>query len=159
VTSTGGPQLGKSGGPQLGNRAAKSFKIPVYGVFDADTHAEQRWHPVHQRDNKRLLRAFGHSAENEWPEKDLWLSGMTAWSQCIGEVVRAELGDQWAPSYHKACAKYGNAGDLDKNPLVIADTLEDAWNVGRKSESLSRLAHVIGDFAKQLTDPPAKNVM
>ncbi|MEJ0100380.1 MAG: AAA family ATPase [Pseudomonadota bacterium] len=127
---------------------AKSFSIPLYVVFDADTNSKEKYHDGHKTDNKRLLIALGHPEESEWPERDLWLAGCTVWSSCIGNVARQELGANWGVSYTKACASYGDAGDLDKNPLVLAETLEDAFSHGHKSASMSRLANVVADFAK-----------
>jgi hypothetical protein len=64
-----------------------------------------------------------------------------------------EFGADWQAYREKASAFYDNAGDLEKNPLAIAKTLELAWADRKKSQILLNLIDRMIDYAEN-----AKNI-
>lgn len=128
---------------------AKLLKIPVFVVLDADT---DRIKPdevtKHKNDNKAILSLLGYESENEWPADTLWKNNLTIWKTNITDLVKNELGDKWERHLDTACAYYGNAGGLKKNPLVISRALENGWNDNVRSALLTRLAENIVTYAK-----------
>lgn len=70
------------------------------------------------------------------------------WSSDIGQVVEQEIGkENWDEFRSEADAKYGSAGNLQKNALHIASRLQIAWDAGKKSDSLEKLCNKIMEFA------------
>ena len=65
------------------------------------------------------------------------------------DAIKAEFGANWEKYKNKSALFYGNAGDLDKNPLAIAKTLEFAWDDKKVSTLLTDLADRIIAFAKR----------
>jgi putative ATP-dependent endonuclease of OLD family len=127
---------------------ARLLGIPVFVVFDADTH-EQHADKVakHRVDNGRLFKALGVDDASDCPEQNVWRSNCTAWSSEIGRVVKSEIGEPWQECFQAACAQLSNPGNLHKNPLAIAKTVENAWNRRGKSASIERLVTAVLAFA------------
>lgn len=136
---------------------AKLLSIPAYVVFDADTDKEniqdedKRNSEVskHKKDNKSILALQGHGTESEWPTNNIEKENLTCWKTNIADTIKADIGADWEKFRNQSFAFYDNAGDLDKNPLAIAKTLELAWTDGKKSKLLSGLTDRIIDFAKK----------
>lgn len=128
---------------------ASLLKLPSFVVFDFDTDAVKPEHQTeHKRDNKLILAIQGYAGESEWPTIDTKKDNLWGWHVNFGTTIESEIAD-WTTHYNKACLEYGNAGGLKKNPLVIARTLELAWETGEKSASLLALTDAIIDFAKK----------
>jgi putative ATP-dependent endonuclease of the OLD family len=127
---------------------ASLLSIPVFVVFDADTQ-EQHVDKMakHRTDNGRLFKALGIDDASDWPEQNVWRSNCTAWSTEIGSVVKSEIGELWQECFQAACAQLSNPGNLHKNPLAIAKTLENAWHKGGISTSIGRLVTAVLAFA------------
>lgn len=129
---------------------AKLLDIPSFVVFDCDTDTDpgKPQHIVeHKRDNKLLLAIQGHGAESEWPANHIAKENLTAWKTNLGDSIKPEI-PSWQKYYDQACGEYGNAGGLKKNPLVVARTLELAWDAGEKSNTLITLIDNIIKFAQ-----------
>lgn len=127
---------------------ASLLNLDSYLIFDFDTDALKEVHQdEHKRDNKKLLTIQGHAAESEWPDNNISKDNLWGWKTNLGNEVKVEI-PNWTKYFDKACLEYGNAGGLQKNPLVIARTLELAWQEGEKSQTLLNLVESIINFAK-----------
>jgi len=80
----------------------------------------------------------------------LCTENLTCWKTNLIDEIKQEFGADLEKFKNKSFAFYDNAGDLDKNPLAIAKTLELAWADGKKSILLSELTDRIIEFAKNL---------
>jgi len=101
---------------------AHLLDITAFVVFDFDSDSKLEHQNEHKRDNKLLLTIQGHSTEPKWPDAPVIRDNLWGWVNNLGDAVIAEIGN-WSDYYTKACLEYGNAGGLQKNPLVIARTL------------------------------------
>lgn len=132
---------------------AKLLNIPVFVVFDADTNKTNPSEIAkHKKDNKSILSLMGYDAENEWSPTTLWKDDLTLWGTNITTQVEQEHGDKWKGHLDNARAHYGNAADLDKNPLAISRALETAWNANIRSQTLIQLTNNIVKFAKSAVE-------
>jgi putative ATP-dependent endonuclease of the OLD family len=106
---------------------AKLLKLDSFLVFDFDTDVTKAEHITeHKRDNKKLLAIQGHATESEWPVNNLIKNNLWGWKTNFGDGIKAEI-PNWTKYFDQASLEYGNAGGLQKNPLVISRTLELAW--------------------------------
>lgn len=134
---------------------ARLLGIPTFVVFDADTdkeniaNEEKRNSEVaqHKKENKAILMLQGHDSEDEWPKSDLLKDNLICWSTNLTDEIASEFGDDWTKYRDESLTFYGQAGDLQKNPLAIAKTLEFAWLKGKKSAMLTDVAERIITFA------------
>lgn len=132
---------------------AKLLGIPATVIFDADTNKTRADEITkHKKDNKAILTLQGHAAENEWPTANIFKDNLTCWLTNLTDTVKAEFGADWQTYKDKASAFYDNAGDLEKNPLAVAKTLELAWADGKKSQLLLDLIDIIVDFGDKATN-------
>jgi putative ATP-dependent endonuclease of the OLD family len=130
---------------------AKLLNIPALVVFDADTNKTREDEVIkHKKENKAILALQGHSTENEWPDTQIIKENLTCWHTNLTNLIREEFGADWEVYRNKSSAYYDNAGDLEKNPLAIAKTLELAWNDGRSSTTLIQLVDRILQFAEKV---------
>lgn len=129
---------------------ANLLHIPVFTVFDADTDETKPDNITkHKKDNKILLNLSGNAKEQEWPSQTIWKDNIVMWKTEIGKIVKEEIGAEWQNYNNKACARYDNAGDLQKNPLAIACILEQALHNKKKMDSLDKLSKSIITFAEK----------
>lgn len=127
---------------------AKLLKLDAHLVFDFDTDVIKAEHITeHKRDNKKLLAIQGHDTESEWPANNIIKDNLWGWKTNLGDTIKKEIPD-WTKYYDQASLEYGNAGGLQKNPLVISRTLELAWEAGEKSQTLLTLVGNIINFAQ-----------
>lgn len=125
----------------------KLLNINAFVVYDSDTDVEEKYHHQHKPDNKKLLTIQGHEDENEFQAANVIKPNLWAWQSNLGKEVQNEI-PTWNKYFDVACAEFGNAGSLHKNPLVIARTLEIAWEKGEISTSLIKLIEKIIEFGK-----------
>lgn len=131
---------------------AKLLKIPVYIVCDADTDkTKDEEITKHKHDNKAILALLGYESENEWPASNITKKDLMMWKSNITDQIRQEMSDEWDKNLNQALSYYGNAGGLNKNPLVISRALESCWNKGIKSNALSQLSKDIVTFANSFS--------
>ena len=129
---------------------AKLLKIPVFIVFDADTYETKADCIIkHKKDNKILLNLAGHAKEQEWPTQTIWKDNMVMWKTEINRMVKEDIGSDWEKYNNMACARYDDAGNLQKNPLAIAHLIEQALRDNKKSQSLEKLVTLINAFAEK----------
>jgi putative ATP-dependent endonuclease of the OLD family len=129
---------------------AKQLQIPVYVVIDGDTDTQKPDHIArHKKDNSSILALMGYGTANDWPNADFWQPDFTMWHTNLTKMVAAELGGDWKKHVDAAAACYGQAGDLEKNPLAVSRALETAWAGGCQSKSLRQLAESIISFAER----------
>lgn len=126
---------------------AKLLSINAFVVYDSDTDSDPKHHHQHKPDNKKILTIQGYEEEDEFQTIHLIKPNLWAWRTNLGNEVENEI-PNWKTFYDAACAEFGNAGSLNKNPLVIARTLELAWQAGETSPSLIQLIQNIIDFGK-----------
>ena len=62
-------------------------------------------------------------------------------------AIETDFGNKWEFYRNKSSAFYNNAGDLEKNPLAIAKTLELAWIDNEVSTTLLDLVERLIRFA------------
>ncbi len=128
---------------------AKLLKIPVFVIFDADTDkTKQNEVTQHKNENKAILTLMGYDKDKEWPSTTLWKEDLVLWKTNITDLVETELGENWKSHFDAACAHYGNAANLKKNPLAVSRALESSWNDNQRSGSLERVADNIVKYAK-----------
>lgn len=129
---------------------ANLLHIPVFTVFDADTHEKNEGNITkHKKDNKILINLAGHKTESEWPTQTIWKDNMVIWKNEIGTVVEEEIGEDYEKYKNHACARYDYAGGLQKNPLAIACILEQAFQNEKKLDSLEKLSKLIIVYAEK----------
>ncbi len=130
---------------------AKSLKIPVYVICDADTDKTRPQEiDQHKKENKAIQHLVGRNSDDidEFPEDDIFIDGLSMWKTNITDLVKEELDLANKEYENLANAHYGNAGGLKKNPLVVAKVLDLAWQDGVKSSTLVNLVDKIVEFAK-----------
>lgn len=133
---------------------AKLLGIPAKVIFDADTNKTKADEITkHKKDNKAILALQGHTDENEWPTSNVFKGNLSCWMTNLTDTIKMEFGADWQAYREKASAFYDNAGDLEKNPLAIAKTLELAWADRKKSQFLLDLIDRMIDYAEK-----AKNI-
>lgn len=131
---------------------AKLLGIPVKVIFDADTDKTKADEiNKHKQENKAIFTLQGHAAEKEWPSSNVFKENLTCWLTNLTDTIKAEFGADWQTYRDRASAFYDNAGDLEKNPLAIAKTLELAWADGNKSQLLLDLIDRIIEYAENAT--------
>jgi putative ATP-dependent endonuclease of the OLD family len=132
---------------------AKLLSIPAMVVFDADTNKTRADEVTkHKKDNKAILELQGHSGESEWPTAHIIKDNLTCWLPNLTDIIKTEFGADWEVYRNKSSAFYDNAGDLEKNPLAVAKTLDLAWADGKTSTTLSELTDRLLEFARQATN-------
>jgi len=121
---------------------AKLLNIEVFVVCDADTD-ETREGEInkHKKDNAAILHLLGHDKGDNWSDQDISKPNLRMWKTSITNTIGPEFGEKWKKHEDQAAAYYGNAGRLNKNPLVISRALESAWKAGLKSETLQDLVN------------------
>lgn len=123
----------------------KLLDINGFIVYDSDTDCKEIHQDEHKRDNKKLLTIQGYEDEDEFQVANIEKPNLWAWKTNLGTEVKNEI-PSWSTFYTTSCSEFGNAADLHKNPMVIARTLELAWEKGEKSQSLERLINSIIEF-------------
>lgn len=128
---------------------AKLLNIPTYVICDADSNkTNQNEITQHKSENRAILNLLGYTSESEWPDSNTCKLGLRMWTTNITDQVQLELGEHWKRNFDQACAHYGNAGGLTKNPLVISRALESCWSSNIKSALLSELCADVVNFAR-----------
>lgn len=131
---------------------AKCLQIPAFVVFDSDGDKPDKSgsKEKHRKDNMAILGLCGVADPEAFPAGTFWGGGVVVWPSDIGQVVEEEIGkDDWDKFRSEADTKYGHAGNLRKNMLHIASSLQLAWEAGKRSASLQELCEKIMGFAKQ----------
>lgn len=129
---------------------AKLLDIPTFVVYDSDTDKTTEHEiPKHKKDNKAILSLKNYADVDEWLASTVIKDDLTAWQTNLTKEIIDELGQDLKKYEDEAAAFYGNAGGLKKNPLVIAKSLELAWNEGIKSQLLIDLTDRIVEFVKK----------
>lgn len=123
----------------------KLLKINGFVIYDTDTDCKEIHQNDHKRDNKKLLTIQGHDAEDEFQAANIVKPNLWAWKTNLGKEVKSEI-PNWNAFYTISCAEFGNAADLHKNPLVVARTLELAWEKEETSPNLIKLIETIIEF-------------
>lgn len=130
---------------------AGCLQIPAFVVFDSDGDKPDRngSKEKHRKDNCAILGLSGVANPEPFPSDTFWGDTVVMWSSDIGQVVEQEIGkDDWVKYRSDADTKYGHAGNLRKNMLHIASSLELAWQAGKKSASLEKACEKILEFAR-----------
>lgn len=131
---------------------AKLLDIPTKVIFDADTNKTREFEVIqHKKENSAILNLQGHEEENEWPLEHIIHDNLSCWQTNLTDTIKTEFGADWQKYRDKAASFYDNAGDLEKNPLAIAKTLELAWANGKQSKILLDLIERIINFAREAT--------
>ena len=125
---------------------AKCLNIPVFVVFDSDSDKKE---PYHEKTNSAIQSIMGQTTPVPYCVDNIWGKDYVMWKTRIADVVKEEIGEgDWDRCRTDVSNKYGQAKGLMKNSLFIADCLNDAWDKGKKSESLERLCNDMLDWCK-----------
>lgn len=130
---------------------AKCLHIPAFVVFDSDGDKPDKngSKEKHRKDNSAILALCGVATPEPFPSDTFWGDTVVMWPSDIEQVVEQEIGkEDWDKYRSGADTKYGHAGNLRKNTLHIASSLQIAWEAGKKSASLESLCEKIMEFAK-----------
>lgn len=131
---------------------AKCLQIPAFVIFDADSDKPDKRgsKEKHRKDNMAILGLCGVSNPDPFPSDALCKDNVIMWPSDIAQVVESDIGkDDWAKFRAEADKKYGHAGNLQKNVLHIASSLQLAWQAGKRAKSLEDACRKIVEFAKQ----------
>lgn len=131
---------------------AKSLQIPTFAVFDADGDKPDKngSKEKHRKDNEAILRLCDVSNPEGFPSNTFWNGCVAMWPSDIEKVVEQDIGSsEWNGFRAEADKKYGHTGNLQKNTLHIASSLQLAWDAGTKSASLEKLCENIMRFARK----------
>ena len=84
-----------------------------------------------------------------FPSATFWGDRVVMWPSEIEQVVEEEIGkEEWNNVRAEADTVYGHAGNLQKNVLHIASSLQIGWEAGKKSKSLQKLCEKIMEFGQ-----------
>jgi hypothetical protein len=131
---------------------AKCLQIPAFVVVDSDGDKPDKGgsREKHRRDNRAILGLCGVAQSEPFPANTFWGDTVVMWPSDLGQVVEQEIGkEDWDRYRSEADTQYGHAGNLRKNTLHIASSLQMAWEAGKKSDSLKRLCEMVMEFAKK----------
>lgn len=127
---------------------AQELEIPCFVVFDADgdvVKPEQR--TLHESDNKNLISALGVT-HDPFPKSTIWENNCAIWSNNIETEIKKDMGaEEWRKLKDEARKSFDPGASLNKNPLLIAETLRLAWEQGKGSAALVKLANHISKFS------------
>lgn len=96
-----------------------------------------------------MQKLLGSAEIEEWPDSNVIGKGFTAWKHNLTKEFENDFGSEWQKYRDKASLRYGNAANLQKNPLVIAYALEQAWNDGIRSNLVDELIKRIMDWLSE----------
>lgn len=131
---------------------AKCLQIPAFAILDADNDKPDKngSKEKHRKDNVAILYLCDVSSPEAFPSDVFWGDSVVMWPKDIGKTVKEDIGEEyWATYQTEADTKYGHAGNLRKNTLHIASSLQLAWEAGKKSASLTSLCKKIIEFANK----------
>lgn len=127
---------------------AAELGLPVFVVFDADgnkTKPDER--TKHERDNRALISLVGQSY-GPFPDAAIVRANHAIWPTNLGDMVKADFAEHYAPLVDAARARYGNEGGLEKHDLFIADWVAAGRQAGHASATLQRLCTAVLGFAR-----------
>lgn len=141
---------------------AMHMDIPLHVIFDADGDRKEipREAPLHEKDNKALLKILGGDPADFFPENIVWGENFTMWQTNLGATVEQDLLDSLGVDGFNAVrdaahARYGNAGGLKKNSMFIAAKLALALDAGGKSPNLEKLCDKLLGFGEGKSQLPS----
>jgi hypothetical protein len=108
-----------------------SLKVPTFLVYDLDGEGGN------EKTNVTLAALMGHAGTNLAAAAPLILENMVAWPLEVERTVRGEIGDGYDKLEADARRRFGDAKNLGKNGLFVADVLQSAWDAGLRSDSLA----------------------
>jgi len=128
---------------------ANSLHMPSLVVFDADNDAPEQdgIRTKHEKDNLAILALCSVTNPDPFPTAIFWADRAVCWPTNITGLIKHEVGNAWSTATAQSETEFGQPGDLQKNALHIARSLEIAWEAGAKSASLQKLSEKIVDFA------------
>lgn len=128
---------------------AAEMRIPTFPIWDCDGHVvrpEQR--VLHEKDNLSLLRAMGRPEIGPFPAQNVVTENFAAWASEIGSAVKADLGDRFDEVNQLACTACGQAGDVKKHAIYIAELIASAHDQGLEIPSLKAVGESMLRFAE-----------
>jgi predicted ATP-dependent endonuclease of OLD family len=128
---------------------AMEFRIPVFVVFDADSDAENKYLPMHLKDNQVLIKLLDVSYE-AFPAEDIILNNHAIWHTNLTAVVKADFGEYYSQLADIVRVRYPGEKRLEKHGLFIADLLAEGREKGHSSAALGLLCETILKFARSL---------
>lgn len=131
---------------------ARELDIPTFVVFDADGDETRDGRRLqHERENIALLRLCNVGAPTAFPPSTLYTQSLVMWPTNIGDVVRADIGDEEWRKCEEAVRARRRLYDLPeskKNGMFVGLVLAELHESGRGSKVLDRLCNQIISFAR-----------
>ena len=130
----------------------EGLSVPAFVVFDGDCDkAKGSDRNKNETDNKCILNLCGLELA-PLPDSPHFTDRLVMWQTRIGDEIRLEIGhEKWNKAEATARAQHGLIdGVRQKNPLVIAATLEILWKEGIRSASLDRLCNSLLKYAERV---------
>ena len=130
---------------------ANELGIPTFTIFDSDAHEpKEEKRKQHATDNAVILALCGDTTVNSLPTADHWGTRCVMWRSELGDVFENDFAkDELAPFKEKARVACGQAADLRKNSIFIAEFLAEAFDAGKRSATLEKLCRAILAFAEK----------
>lgn len=139
---------------------AESLSIPTFVVFDSDAHSvDQRTLERRRKDNNCILLLSGLRDADPLPKQTLWHDRLVMWKSTISIEVSTDFGGDpvWGAAKEATkCAQGFEAVPSPKNTLLIAATVENLWNEGRRSPNMQRLCEAILGYAAKVRMAPVQ---
>ena len=127
---------------------AQELEIAFFVVFDADGNVTKPEHrALHERDNKSLMSALG-IASDPFPKANLWGDTYAVWPNTLETEVEKSIGaTEWNGFVNAARKSFDPGASLEKNPLLIAESLSLAWQAKKPPAVLTELTNRLLKFA------------
>lgn len=165
---------------------AQKFSVPCFVVFDSDTDVMEKAKAkdlppnacelckqtakdrqatllgrvtFHEKDNTRILRAFGYDKEPPFPADTVRKPNMVMWHYDIHSALAKDIGAKDLREMEDKVRTEKHLegdGDIKKHELLIGYVLESIYVAGKKAASLEKVCDAILTFAKNVVVKPDK---
>jgi predicted ATP-dependent endonuclease of OLD family len=132
---------------------AECLGIPSFVIFDGDGDAKKPDDQTqHRKNNNCLLFLCGQEGVEPLPTETHWSDRLVMWGRDIEQAVVADVGSE---TWHAVQREVRESRDLQegvkkKNTLLIAATLESAFEKGLRFDTLERLCACILEHARNV---------
>lgn len=120
--------------------------VPFYIIWDSDHHKHPR---TNHKDNHKLLRCCDQEVE-DWP--DNICDRFACFKESLNLKLRTEIGETLYDGVVAGCKNSLNlkGRDVEKHPQVIREIIAEAYQKGKRSQTLESIVDHIVTRAKSL---------
>lgn len=131
---------------------AQELEIPYFIIVDGDADTKPKNREKNLKDNACLLKLLSYDKHNPKPEDTIWEENFIMWKTKIGELVKADFGEQnWQEATEKAKSECGLTEiSGPKNQMLISAILERLFEKGVRSANLTKLLSSVLRYAECL---------